>query len=87
MAKINTKDLKGYFFLALGDGQINTIYENHDDNAALAAAFAGAMLEDAQLFDILSAAFVTVLDDRKEKYNSKKSNKVQKKPAKSKKEK
>jgi len=82
MAKtIKAKDLKSYFFLSLGDGQINTIYETHGDSAALAAAFAGAMIEDRELFDIISTAFITIIDD-KEKYISKKSNIVHKKPTK-----
>lgn len=81
-AKSNTKDLKSYFFLALGDGQINTIYETHDDSAALSAAFAASMIEDKELFDIIAAAFITIVED-KEKYISKKSNKLHKKPVKS----
>jgi len=82
MAKTKAKDIKGYFFLALGDGQLNTVYETNGDKASLAVAFASAMMEDKELFDILSAAFITVVND-KEKFISKKSNKLPKKPVKS----
>jgi hypothetical protein len=82
MAKTTkVKNLKSYFFLSLGDGQVNTIYETHGDSAALSAAFAGAMIEDVELFDIIAAAFIAISSD-KEKYISKKSNIVHKKPTK-----
>lgn len=75
-AKINK--LNAHFFMSVGDGTVHTIYEDGDDKVILAAAFASAMIEDQNLFDIISTAFLTIIDD-KEKYNSKKSNKVPKK--------
>lgn len=75
--KANVKDLKGYFFLAIGDGTVNTIYETNNDPVGLAAAFATAMAEDKDLFDLISTAFITLID-QKEKYSSKKSNKLHK---------
>lgn len=69
--------LKGHFFMAIGDGKVNTVYDDGDNKTILAAAFASAMLEDPYLFDIFSAAFLTIIDE-KEKDSSKKSNKLPK---------
>jgi hypothetical protein len=77
-SKKQVENLKGYFFLSVGDGKINCIYEDNNDKVILAAAFASAMIEDTNLFDIMSTAFLTLVND-KEKYTSKKSNKVPKK--------
>ena len=74
----NKKQPTGYFFMAIGDGTVNCIYEDHGQEVILAAGFASAMVDDPKLFDIISTAFLTIIDD-KEKYTSKKSNKVPKK--------
>jgi hypothetical protein len=60
-----TKNLKAHLFLSVDDGTVNAIYDSSDSNVALAAAFATAMQEDKNLFDIMSAAFLTFLDDKK----------------------
>lgn len=66
--------LKGHFFMAIGDGKVNTVYDDGDDKTILAAAFASAMLEDPYLFDIFSAAFLTIIDEKK-KHSSNKTKK------------
>lgn len=76
-SKKQVAELKAHFFMSVTDGTVHTIYEDGDDKVILAAAFASAMMEDTNLFDIISTAFLTIIDD-KEKYNSKKSNKVPK---------
>jgi len=83
MAKNKTQinKLKAHFFMTIGDGTVKTIYDDGDDKTILAAAFASAMLEDQYLSDMISAAFLTIIDE-KEKHSSKKSNKVPKKPVK-----
>jgi hypothetical protein len=76
------KDLSGYFFMSIEGNTVDIIYHDNTDNGlAIGAAFASALEKDEKLFNILSAAFITVLD-AKEKYSSKKSNKVPKKPVK-----
>ena len=79
MAKNKSKlmNCKAHFFMNVTDGNVHTIFEDGDDKVILAAAFASAMMENKYLYDIISAAFLTLLDD-KEKHNSKKSNKVDK---------
>lgn len=83
MAKSKTQlmDCKAHFFMNVTDGVVHTIYDDGDDKVILAAAFASAMLENKHLYNIISAAFLTILDDEKEKNSSKKSNKVPKKTA------
>jgi hypothetical protein len=82
MAKSKTQidKLKAHFFMTIGNGTVKTIYDDGDDKTILAAAFASAMLEDSYLSDIISAAFLTIIDE-KEKYSSNKSNKLPKKTA------
>lgn len=82
MAKSKTQidKLKAHFFMTIGNGTVKTIYDDGDNKTILAAAFASAMLEDSYLSDIISAAFLTIIDE-KEKYSSKKSNKLPKKTA------
>lgn len=80
-SKAQIDKLKGHFFMSIGDGTVHTLYDDDGDKTILAASFASAMLEDKYLYDVISVAFLTLLDD-KEKYSSKKSNKLHKKPAK-----
>ena len=63
--------------MSVSDGNVHTIYDDGDDKVLLAAAFASAMIENQNLFDIISTAFLTLIDE-KEKYSSKKSNIVPK---------
>jgi hypothetical protein len=85
MAKIKVpkvKDLSGYFFMSIEGNTVDIVYHDNTDNGlAIGAAFASALEEDKQLFKVLSAAMITVLNE-KEKDSSKKSNKVPKKPVK-----
>lgn len=75
------KDLNAYFFMSVLGSNIDIVYHDTTNNGAgLAAAFASALEDDKQLFNVLSAAFITVLE-AKEKDSSKKSNKVPKKTA------
>lgn len=80
-SKKQIEELRAHFFMSIYDGTVHTLYDDGDDKTILAAAFASAMMEDKYLYDVISAAFLTLLDD-KEKYSSKKSNKVPKKVAK-----
>jgi len=85
MAKIKVpkvKDLSGYFFMSIEGNTVDIVYHDNTDNGlAIGAAFASALEDDKQLFKVLSAAMITVLNE-KEKNSSKKSNKVPKKPVK-----
>ena len=81
MAKIKVpkvKDLSGYFFMSIEGNTVDIVYHDNTDNGlAIGAAFASVLEKDKQLFKVLSAAFITVLNE-KEKDSSKKSNKVPK---------
>ena len=85
MAKIKVpkvKDLSGYFFMSIEGNTVDIVYHDNTDNGlAIGAAFASALEKDKQLFKVLSAAMITVLNE-KEKHSSKKSNTVPKKPVK-----
>ena len=76
-SKAQIMKCKAHFFMNVTDGNVHTIYEDGDDKIILAAAFASAMLENEHLYDIISTAFITLLEE-KEKYSSKKSNKLPK---------
>jgi hypothetical protein len=72
------EDLNGYLFMAINGTDVNLVYHDDTDNGlALGAALASVLEQDAKLFDIISAAMLTVLE-AKEKYSSKKSNKLPK---------
>jgi hypothetical protein len=64
-----TKDLKAFLFISVDEGKVSTIYDTYKDPVSLAAAFTTAMQTDTKLFDILSVAFITFLED-KEKHSS-----------------
>jgi hypothetical protein len=78
--------LKGHFFMSIGDGTVHTLYDDDNDKTILAASFASAMLEDQYLYDVISAAFLTIIDEKK-KYSSNKTKKPVKTAKKSVKEK
>lgn len=80
-SKAQIMKCKAHFFMNVTDGNVHTIFEDGDNKVILAAAFASAMLENEHLYDIISAAFLTLLEE-KEKDSSKKSNIVPKKPIK-----
>ena len=68
------EDLNGYLFMAINGTDVNLVYHDDTDNGlALGAALASVLEQDAKLFDILSAAMLTVLE-AKEKHSSKKKN-------------
>ena len=73
--KSQLMNCKAHFFMNVTDGNVHTIFEDGDDKIILAAAFASAMLENKYLYDIISAAFLTLLDDEKEKNVSNKTKK------------
>ena len=85
MAKIKVpkvKDLSGYFFMSIEGNIVDIVYHDNTDNGlAIGAAFASALEKDKQLFKVLSAAMITVLNE-KEKYTSKTAKKTAKKVAK-----
>ena len=56
--------LKAHFFMSVADGTVHTVYDDDDDRVTLSAGFASAMLEDAYLFDVISAAFLIVIEDK-----------------------
>lgn len=76
MAKIKVpkvKDLSGYFFMSIEGNTVDIVYHDNTDNGlAIGAAFASVLEEDKQLFNVLSASFITVLE-AKEKDSSKNS--------------
>ena len=68
----NIKDLNGYFFMSIDGNTVDIVYHDNTDNGlAIGAAFASALEKDKQLFKVLSAAMITVLNE-KEKDSSKK---------------
>ena len=72
------KDLHAYLFMSIQGTDVQVIYHDDSDKGlALGAAFASILEQDAKLFDILSAAFLTAIES-KEKHSSKKSNEVHK---------
>ena len=79
-SKAQIAKLKAHFFMSIGDGTVHTLYDDNDDKTILAAGFASAMMENTYLYDVISTAFLVLLDD-KEKLSSKKSNEVPKKTA------
>ena len=86
MAKSKTipklKDLRAHLFISVVGNHVDVVY--HDDaesGAGLGAALSSLMEQDAKLFDIFSAAFLTTLE-AKEKYSSKTAKKPVKKPVK-----
>lgn len=77
-SKKQIDELRAHFFMSIYDGTVHTIYDDGDDKTILAAAFASAMLENKYLYDIISAAFLTLLEE-KEKDSVKKPVKTAKK--------
>ena len=79
MAKIKVpkvKDLSGYFFMSIEGNIVDIVYHDNTENGlAIGAAFASALEKDKQLFKVLSAAMITILNE-KEKYSSKTAKKV-----------
>jgi hypothetical protein len=90
------EDLNAHLFMSIQGKEVQMIYHDDTDNGlALGAALISLLEEDEKLFNIVSAAFVTVLENKdknsnwekvkfpkKEKSISKKSNTVPKTPVK-----
>ena len=75
------EELSGYLFMSVQGTQVDLVYHDTTEKGlAIGAALASVLEEDTKLFDIFSSAFLTALEHRnkKEKYISKKSNKVPK---------
>lgn len=75
------EELSGYLFMSVQGTQVDLVYHDTTEKGlAIGAALASVLEEDVRLFDIFSSAFLTALEHRnkKEKYISKKSNKVPK---------
>ena len=68
-SKAQIMKCKAHFFMNVTDGNVHTIFEDGDDKVILAAAFASAMMENEYLYDIISTAFLTLLEE-KEKHSS-----------------
>ena len=70
-SKAQIMKCKAHFFMNVTDGNVHTIYEDGDDKIILAAAFASAMLENEHLYDIISTAFITLLDEKEKLISNK----------------
>ena len=76
------KDLNGYFFMGIRGNHVELVYHDDTDNGlAIGAGLTSLMEEDTKLFDIFSAAFITVIES-KEKHISKTPKKTVKTPVK-----
>ena len=77
------EDLRAHFFMSIRGNHVDIIYHDDTDNgAAIGAALASLMEEDEKLFDIFSAAFLTVMTTKEEKSISKTPKKAVKTPVK-----
>ena len=75
-------DIRAHLFINVRGNHVDIIYNDDLDNGAgLGAALVSIMEEDAKLFEIFSAAILTVIESNK-KDISKKSNKLPKTPTK-----
>mgnify|MGYP000588562895 FL=1 len=69
------KDLNAHLFMSIKGRDVQMIYHDDTDNGlALGTALISLLEEDDKLFNIVSAAFVTVLENRDKKSISKKKN-------------
>ena len=59
------KDLNGYFFMGIRGNHVELVYHDDTDKGlAIGAAFSSILEEDEKLFDIVSAAMLTVLEKK-----------------------
>ena len=64
------KDLSGYFFMSIEGNTVDIVYHDNTENGlAIGAAFASVLEEDKQLFNVLSAAFITALETKEKNSN------------------
>jgi len=64
------EDLNAHLFMSIQGKEVQMIYHDDTDNGlALGAALISLLEEDEKLFNIVSAAFVTVLDNRDKNSN------------------
>lgn len=58
-------DLNAYFFMSIQGNEVHVVY--HDDTTegmAIGAALASVLQEDDKLYDIMTAAMLTAIEDR-----------------------
>jgi len=73
------EDLNAHLFMSIQGKEVQMIYHDDTDNGlALGAALISLLEEDDKLFNIVSAAFVTVLENRDKKSISKTAKKIAK---------
>lgn len=71
---ITVKDIRAHLFMSVLGNHVDLVYHDDADNGAgLGAALASLLEQDDKLMSIVSAALMTVLE-QKEKYNSKNGN-------------
>jgi cytoplasmic iron level regulating protein YaaA (DUF328/UPF0246 family) len=64
------EDLNAHLFMSIQGKEIQMIYHDDTDNGlALGAALTSLLEEDEKLFNIVSAAFVTALDNKEKNSN------------------
>ena len=64
------KDLNAHLFMSIKGRDVQMIYHDDTDNGlALGAALISLLEEDEKLFNIVSAAFVTVLENKEKNSN------------------
>jgi hypothetical protein len=80
-SKLKVEDMNAHFFMSIRGNHVDIIYHDDSNGAGLGAGLASVMEEDKELLKIFSAALLTALEG-KEKYSSKKSNKLPKTPTK-----
>jgi hypothetical protein len=63
--KLTVKDIRAHFFMSIVGNHIELIYhDDYDSCAGLGAALSSILEEDEKLFDIVSAAMLTVLEKK-----------------------
>lgn len=68
--ELKVKDIRAHFFMSIIGNQVDLVYHDDMENGAgIGAALASAMEEDENLFNIFSAALLTVCESRESKSN------------------
>jgi hypothetical protein len=69
---IPVENLNAYLFMSIQGKDVQVVYHDTIDNGlAIGAAFVSLLDEDEKLFDILSAAMLTAIENRNKKSNFK----------------
>jgi hypothetical protein len=62
---ITVKDIRAHLFLGITGNHVELVYhDDYENGAGLGAALTSIMEEDDKLFDIVSAAMLTVLEKK-----------------------